>query len=122
MCKITKLFEIMGQRGIKAKELSEAIGASTGNISDWKSGRSSPSIEVLPKIAEFFNVSTDYLLGLDDIPNRKEEKTASNLKDDKQELFNLYNHISKRDQGKLIGYAQRLVEEQKENKLVPKDA
>lgn len=66
MCKITKLFEIMGERGIKAKELSEAIGVSTGNISDWKSGRSSPSIEVLPKIANYFSVSTDYLLGLDE--------------------------------------------------------
>lgn len=71
MCKITKLFEIMEERGIKAKELSEAIGVSTGNISDWKSGRSSPSIEVLPKIAKYFNISVDYLLGLDDIPNRK---------------------------------------------------
>lgn len=68
MCKITKLFEIMEQRGTKAKELSEAIGASTGNISDWKSGCSSPDIEMLPKIANYFNVSIDYLLERTDDP------------------------------------------------------
>lgn len=105
MCKITKLFEIMKQRGIKAKELSEAIGASTGNISDWKSGRSSPNIEVLPKIAEFFNVSTDYLLGLDDVPNRN-----APLSDDIQELIDLYSSLPERKQGEVKGFIKALIE------------
>ncbi len=105
MCKITKLFEIMEQRGIKAKKLSEAIGASTGNISDWKSGRSSPSIEVLPKIAEFLNVSTDYLLGLDDVLNRN-----TSLSDDIQELIDLYNSLPERKQGEVKGFIRALIE------------
>lgn len=117
MCKITKLFEIMEQRGIKAKELSEAIGASTGNISDWKSGRSSPSIEVLPKIAEFFNVSTDYLLKLDDVQNRKTESISENA----QELIEMYTQLSERNQLKIIGYVQRMLEENGKAETINED-
>lgn len=109
MCKITKLFEIMGQRGIKAKELSEAIGASTGNISDWKSGRSSPSIEVLPKIAEFFNVSTDYLLGLDDKPNKKEN--SSPLSKNEKECLTKFKMLTETEQGKILDRMDVFIEE-----------
>lgn len=38
-------------------------GTSSGNISDWRSGRSSPSTEKLIRCAEYFNCSIDYLLG-----------------------------------------------------------
>ena len=44
------------------KELADRLGVSAGNVSDWKSGRSKPSTDVVVKIARLFNVSTDYLL------------------------------------------------------------
>lgn len=40
----------------------QEIGLSTGNLKNWKNGRI-PMPEVLNKIAEFFDVSIDYLLG-----------------------------------------------------------
>ena len=61
--KIPVLFELMKARGINSTQLSEAIGVSTGNISDWKKGRSSPSMEKLAKLSQFFDVSVDYLVG-----------------------------------------------------------
>ncbi len=64
MTKIPKLFELMEKRKISATELSKAIGVSSGNISDWKSGRSSPSFERLSDIANFLDVTTDFLLEL----------------------------------------------------------
>lgn len=63
MSKIPKLFELMNKKGVTAKKLSVDTGISTGNISDWKSGRSKPSVEKLKVLAEYFHVSTDYLLG-----------------------------------------------------------
>lgn len=62
-CKIPVLFELLKERGITAKKLSEDTGISTGNISEWKSGRVSPSAKKLQVLAEYFGVSTDYLLG-----------------------------------------------------------
>lgn len=75
MLDLTNLFELLEPRGT-SKKLSESMGISTGNISDWKSGKSKPTAEALLKIADYFNVSVDYLLGRTDIKeiNRSSEK------------------------------------------------
>ena len=64
MSKIPILFQLMRQRNITAKQLSEDTGISAGNISDWKSGRSKPSMEKVAILADYFHVSTDFLLGI----------------------------------------------------------
>ena len=64
MADIPKLFELMEARNITNKQLADAIGVSAGNISDWKSSRSKPSTDVLIRLAKYFEVSTDYLLGI----------------------------------------------------------
>lgn len=64
--KISNLFKILAEREISAKKLSDDTGISTGNISDWKSGRSQPSINALITIANYLNVSIDYLVGRTD--------------------------------------------------------
>ncbi len=64
MSKIPILFQLMRQRNITAKQLSEDTGISAGNISDWKSGRSKPSMEKVAILANYFHVSTDFLLGV----------------------------------------------------------
>lgn len=61
-----RVFELIREKGIKQKDLADALGISTGNISDWKSGRARPSIDVLEKLAEYFHVSIDYLSGRTD--------------------------------------------------------
>ena len=68
MTKIPRLFKLMEVKKITAKKLSEDIGISTGNISDWKNGRSSPTLEKIQVLSDYFDVSTDYLLGKTDIP------------------------------------------------------
>ena len=61
--KIPRLYELMDERGIKAKDITAATGISSGNIADWKSGRSAPKAQSLSMLAEFFGVSVDYLIG-----------------------------------------------------------
>jgi len=58
-----KLFELMDINGVSAYRLAKDIGVSTGNVADWKSGRATPKFEALLKIADYFGVTTDYLLG-----------------------------------------------------------
>lgn len=76
MSKIQNLFKIMTEREISAKKISDDTGISTGNISDWKSGRCLPSINALITIADYLNVSIDYLVGRTDDPilHQKSEK------------------------------------------------
>lgn len=59
---LTNLFNLLEEDGA-AKSLSKATGISSGNICDWKSGRSKPNAETLVKVADYFTCSVDYLLG-----------------------------------------------------------
>lgn len=59
---LSNLLALLSPRGESIK-LSQATGISTGNISDWKKGKSRPTAEALVLIANYFNCSVDYLLG-----------------------------------------------------------
>lgn len=64
------LKSIRQSKGITQKQLGEAIGASERGIQNYELGQSKPKFETIIALATFFNVSTDYLLGLSDDPTR----------------------------------------------------
>lgn len=61
-----KIKELCQQRGISINYLEETLGYSRNTIYSMKSKK--PNAERLQEIADYFNVSTDYLLGRTDNP------------------------------------------------------
>lgn len=58
-----EIFEnLMKEHGVTAYKVSKETGIATSTLSDWKKGRSTPKQDKLQKIADFFNVTVDYLL------------------------------------------------------------
>ena len=53
------------EKRISQTDMSRCIGVSKAMISSYELEQRSPSYEVLIKIASFFSVSTDYLLGVE---------------------------------------------------------
>lgn len=74
-----RIDELLRERGISQTQLAHGIGVSTGNVSDWKNGKARPSVTVLVRIADYLNVSVDYLMGRTDIPNAGELTDIYNL-------------------------------------------
>lgn len=66
---IKKLSILLEEKNITQRELAEKINVTEVTISRYLSGERSPRIEIVNKIADFFNVSIDYLLGVSDIRN-----------------------------------------------------
>lgn len=64
-----RILELRKQRGLSQKELGAAVGLSHKAISTIESGTRSTTIEKLALFADFFQVSTDYLLGRKDEPS-----------------------------------------------------
>lgn len=62
-------FERLTSLNVSNKDLSQNVGVSSGNISDWKSGRCKPNIDTIIKIADYLDCSVDYLLGRTNNPN-----------------------------------------------------
>lgn len=72
-----EIFEaLLAERGVTAYQVAKATGISTGSLSDWKNGRSSPKVEKLQKIAAYFGVSVDELLGTYTKPRGKTVSTS----------------------------------------------
>lgn len=57
------LLNLMNESGINTIELGKILGVSDESISNWRKGKSVPKIDVAMKIAEYFRVSLDELLG-----------------------------------------------------------
>lgn len=55
-------------RHLSQRALADIIGVSQQTVGSWEVGRTSPDNEMLKKLASFFNVSVDYLLGRTDEP------------------------------------------------------
>lgn len=53
-------------RGLNQVELAKELFVTKQTVSNWENGNLMPSVDMLIKIADYFSVSTDYLLGLDD--------------------------------------------------------
>lgn len=60
-----KIRELRLAYNISQVELGRALGVSKQSVSNWENDNIQPSIEMLIKIANYFHVKTDYLLGLD---------------------------------------------------------
>ncbi len=51
-------------KGTSQVELAAALGVTKQSVSNWENDNIQPSIEMLVKLARYFGVTTDYLLGL----------------------------------------------------------
>jgi transcriptional regulator with XRE-family HTH domain len=53
---------LIKQKGITKKSFCEQLNISTGNMGDWKRGKSTPGTHKLIEIGAFFHVSLDWLI------------------------------------------------------------
>ena len=61
---------------LKQKDLTDYLGLSKNNFTDWKAGRTNSYMKYLPQISEFLNVSVDYLLGREEIQKKADTLSA----------------------------------------------
>lgn len=59
---LDKVSHLLKQQGKKQKDLTDYLGISSNNFTDWKAGRSNGYKKYLPQIAEFLGVGVDYLI------------------------------------------------------------
>lgn len=62
-----RIEDLMKHEKLTQMQLAKAIGVGQSSVSDWLNGKKEPSIESLWKLADFFDVSVDYLIGRKEI-------------------------------------------------------
>jgi transcriptional regulator with XRE-family HTH domain len=63
---IERLNAIKNEKGCPLDVIEDSIGISKGSLSKYMSGTHLPNSEVIRKLAEYWNVTADYLLGSSD--------------------------------------------------------
>lgn len=104
---LSRILFILQSNNIEQKELCDFLQISNSVFSDWKSGRNKSYKKRISEIAQFLNVSADYLLGNTDTPASAEET------DKKRELL---NRIARMDEGQLkqlSDFADYLIDKKK---------
>ena len=76
--------ELSQKRGISRSKLEETLGLGKNSIYALK--RNQPSAERLQEIADYFNVSTDYLLGRTDNPRIASDEVAGYTTEDLRKM------------------------------------
>lgn len=66
-----KIRDLRKQKRMSQTELAKSAGVSQTTVTAWETGKAEPSSSAVAKLADIFNVTTDYLLGR---PNKQETK------------------------------------------------
>lgn len=102
-----KIRELRKEKGITQEQLADAVNVKKYTIGDWERNRTEPNITTLVAMADYFEVSTDYLLGRSD--DTGVVQANANLTPDEEEILMLYRQMSFQDKNQLKGFAKALV-------------
>ncbi|MBP1917401.1 transcriptional regulator with XRE-family HTH domain [Lederbergia galactosidilyticus] len=72
-----RLKDLRIENGYKQEDLAKLINVTTSAYGYYEQGRNEPSLESIIKIAKFYKVSVDYLLGLINTPNHSVQYTIT---------------------------------------------
>lgn len=99
-----RLYELRKAKNMTQQRLAVDLGIDQTSISSYECGKYLPTVEVLVKIAEYFGVSTDYLLGLSDlrVPLRDAASARTAY------LLSVYEALPDRQRERAIGYLEAL--------------
>lgn len=89
------LTRLRKENNLSQQRLAEGLGVGQATICQWESGASMPSYDMIIKLAQFYNVSADFLLGLSD-EYGKSLTIYKNVSDSESALLNMYGLLSGR--------------------------
>lgn len=107
-------------REIKQQDFAKILNIGKSTLSQYENGLRAPNDETKKMIANYFNVSVDYLLEMTPIPDKiedyirknvgiKKPELSSVLSEDEEQLILDYRKLSEKSKGKVEGMVQGLL-------------
>lgn len=78
-----RLKQLRQSRGLTQAALAKELHVASNTLCNWENGKRTPDFDTLTKIADYFHVTTDYLIGSDenDIANIHQASFGNDLRD-----------------------------------------
>lgn len=107
------LKEIMQEKNISQKQLSEYTGIPASSIASWFGKQSSsPSIDAVTKIADFFGCTIDYLVGRESEDGAIVIQQSDSLSENEIKVLDMFRTLNVRRQGLAMVYIAALYDSQ----------
>lgn len=104
-----RIKELRKCKHITQIELSEYLNVGQSTLANFEGGRRIIPVDIIIKLANYFNVTTDYLLGISSIPTSDSHTNTLNssitLSEDEQKLVDTYRQLSSDEKQVVLGKA-----------------
>lgn len=105
----TKLLELRKSKNLLQREVAFACGITTAAYGSYEKGDREPTLETLSKLADFFGVTVDELLG-------RTPQLFDDARVERPEVLDLFELLSAAEQQQVIGYMKGLIYQHDEAK------
>lgn len=106
-----RLKELRINKKLLQKDVASAVGIERTTYVKYENGQSEPSIDILKRIASFYEVSIDYLVGYSDAVQSLDVAPPVMLASEKEiELMNIFRQLNSTGQSILLKNARSLIE------------
>lgn len=100
---IERLKGLRNEHKITQSALAEAMGLSQQAIAKWETGKSSPDINTLKKLADYFGVTTDFLTGYTPSPDTRPDLPPLTPRDERDIAKDLEKMLAELDTSAAFG-------------------
>lgn len=105
---IAQILSLMERDNITANRLTKELHLPSSAITEWKKGKARPSTDAVIKLAQYFGVTTDYLL----TGKESAAPTAGDLAPDEMELLTAYRSLSEKGKTMARAYIYSYLDDQ----------
>lgn len=99
----TKLLELRKSKNLLQREVAFACGITTAAYGSYEKGDREPTLEKLSRLADFFGVSVDELLG-------RTPQLFDDARVERPEVLELFDKLNVGEQERAIGYMESMLE------------
>lgn len=105
-----RLKDLRHEKGVTITQVARACKVSIQCISSLEMGKRNPTGSTISMLADYFGVSTDYLLGRsDDFGNVNVQSTVSALSEEEGELLALFRKMDRAQKVRVVAYCEGIV-------------
>ena len=110
---MNRIAELRKDKKLNQKELGSVVGVAQNTVCNWENGKREPDYDSLKRMADFFDVSVDYLLGRTDKKETPPAGTGEGLDAMEQQLMKYVKDMTP-DQKRLLLAQMQVMSEQSE--------
>lgn len=114
---VQNILNLAREKKITNQQLCKILETNPNKIYDWKIGKSKPSAEDVSKLADYFDVSVDYLLGREPSSETKKDGSAEALPPDttltpyQKQLVEFAESLTEEEVKKVLSYIRFVLSE-----------